>query len=266
MSYVYINDELHHFDQAQIHITDLGLLRGMGIFDYFLVEDNKPRYFDDHINRFAHSLAVMGLEVDVEESRAKILDLIRRNNHGNSSLKIVVTGGYADDEFTMTRPNIIIINRPFTFKELPEHTTGARLITCNYQRELSDAKTTNYLQAVRMQKKVKENGAAEVLYIDNGWVRECSRSNIFIVKDGNMSTPASHVLNGVNRRVILRNEPNASEKDITYDELLAADEVFIANSSKRVFPIIWIDGHTIGDGRVGEVTKELMLKYNASLS
>jgi D-alanine transaminase/branched-chain amino acid aminotransferase len=234
----------------------------MGIFDYFLVEDNVPRYFEDHMNRFDHSLKVMGLDIEVDAARQKILDLIAKNNHGKSSVKIVVTGGYAEDEFTMTAPNVIIINRPFEFNALPDHKHGANLVTSIYQRELAEAKTTNYLQAVRMQPKIKQHQATEVLYIDDIWVRECSRSNIFLVKDGVMKTPASKVLNGVNRRVILRNESDAIAADFTFEELIAADEVFIANSSKRVLPIKWIEGHTIGHGRVGDITKEMMQKYN----
>jgi branched-chain amino acid aminotransferase len=262
MSFTYINDDLIPLDKANIHITDIGLLRGMGIFDYFIVEDNVPRFFDDHMDRFAHSLNVMGLDLDVSEPRQKILTLIDKNNLGASSIKIVVTGGYADDEFTMTQPNTIIINRPFTFTSQPEHLTGARLVTSNYQREIAEAKTTNYLQAVRMQHKVKEHKAAEVLYIDGDFVRECSRSNIFIVKDGIPITPASNVLNGVNRRVLLRNETSSKSQDFTFAELLAADEVFTINSSKRVLPIVWIEGHTIADGKVGDVTKAMMEKYN----
>jgi branched-chain amino acid aminotransferase len=263
MSFTFINDDLVPFDQASVHITDIGLLRGMGIFDYFIVEDNVPRYFDDHMDRFAHSLSVMGLDVNVSEAKQKIVDLISKNKLGNSYIKIIVTGGYADDEFTMTAPNTIIINRPFTFSILPVHQTGARLVTSNYQRELAEAKTTNYLQAVRMQKKIKENNAVEVLYVDDIWVRECSRSNIFMVKDGNIFTPASKILNGVNRRVLLRNESSAQAQDFSLNDLLSADEVFIVNSSKRILPITWIEGQTIANGQVGEISKSLIEKYNS---
>jgi branched-chain amino acid aminotransferase len=262
MSFTYINDDLIPLDKANVHITDIGLLRGMGIFDYFIVEENIPRFFDDHMDRFAHSLDVMGLDLNVSQARQKILTLIEKNNLGASSIKIVVTGGYADDEFTMTKPNTIIINRPFTFTQLPEHINGARLVTSHYQREIAEAKTTNYLQAVRMQPKVKEHKASEVLYIDGDFVRECSRSNIFIVKDGIPITPATHVLNGVNRRVLLRNESSAKSQDFTFEQLLAADEVFIINSSKRILPIVWVEGHTVADGKVGDLTKTLMEKYN----
>ncbi len=258
--YTNINGQLIDSLEAKIHISDLGLLRGMGIFDYFLVEKNQPRYFDQHINRFSNSCSIMGLNVDVEKVKADIINLIYQNDLGYSSIKVLVTGGFSDDEFTLTSPNVIIINKPYKFELSAQHESGANLITYNYQRELARAKTTNYLQAIRLQGEMKKHDAVEVLYIADDQVRECSRCNVFIVKDNQIMTPKNDMLLGVNRGVIVKGE-NVSEQDISSDDLFSADEVFITSTTKRVLPIVKIDGKTIGDGQVGKTTKYLMDKY-----
>ena len=65
--YIFINGEILHRDKALIPVYDLGLLRGMGIFDYFRVWDGVPVFAEDHIIRLQHSLRVIDLNVGVSD-------------------------------------------------------------------------------------------------------------------------------------------------------------------------------------------------------
>ena len=100
---------------------------------------------------------------------------------------------------------------------------------------------------------------AEILYLDRNWVRECSRSNIFYVKDQIVYTPKSHILAGVTRKRILQ-LPGfiVQQRNFKKKELLDADEVFITSTTKGVLPIVKIDSTVIGDGRIGQITKSIL--------
>jgi branched-subunit amino acid aminotransferase/4-amino-4-deoxychorismate lyase len=153
---------------------------------------------------------------------------------------------------------LIIINKPFEVKIPAIWKDGASLITSKYQREIPEAKTINYLRSVSLSQKLVETNAAEILYLDRNWVRECSRSNVYMVKDGCIYTPKSKVLAGVTRRRILSTAGfKVFEKDFKFTDLLAADEVFITSTTKGVLPIVRVDSQTISNGKIGEISKAI---------
>lgn len=257
-----INGKFIPFEQSTVHVSDLIVQRGYGIFDFFLVRDKVPAYLSDHLDRFIKSAGLMGL--DLAFTKAELADLVKslieKNNLVNSSIKILLTGGVSVDDFTLAPANstLIVINKPFELKIPEAWKAGAMLLTSKYQRELPEAKTINYLHSVGLSGQLTAKGVAEVLYLDRNWVRECSRSNIFFVKDNRVFTPKSRVLAGVTRKRILALEGyDIQVKDFKIDELLSADEVFITSTTKGVLPIVKIDSHFISTGKVGRVTKAL---------
>ncbi|HWR99536.1 MAG TPA: aminotransferase class IV [Prolixibacteraceae bacterium] len=261
--YTCINGEFVPFEHSYVHVSDLIIQRGFGIFDFFLVKEGVPAYISYHLDRFIKSAVLMNLELawTKEELTGMVIRLTEKNAINNSSVKIMLTGGISNDDFTLLpgKSTLIIINKPFEIK-LPEAwKNGGCLITANYQREIPEAKTINYIRSVKLSRKLMEESIAEVLYISRKWVRECSRSNIFCVKDGIVYTPKSNILEGVTRRRILESEGyNLQVKDFKISDLLAADEVFITSTTKGVLPVIKIDSHVIADGRIGAVTKAVL--------
>lgn len=259
-NYTIINGEFVPFDQSTVHVTDLIVQRGYGIFDFFLVKDKVPTFLSLHLDRFIKSAALMRLDLAYtkEELSDLVKKLIGKNNITNSSIRIMLTGGISPDDFTLIpgKATLIIINKPYELKIPEAWKNGGTLLTSSYQRELPGAKTINYLQSVGLSQKLVETGAAEILYLDRNWVRECSRSNLFCVKDGCVLTPKSKMLEGVTRKRILQLEGyDIQAKDFKLKDLLAADEVFITSTTKGVLPIVKIDSNTISDGTVGVVTK-----------
>jgi len=125
-------------------------------------------------------------------------------------------------------------------------------------------KTTFYLPSIALIPKLKASGAMEVLYHHNGLISETTRANIFLVKDGILSTPASGVLKGVTRKHVLEVAKGlmpVEEREIRLKELWESDEVFITGTSKHVAPVTEIDGRMIGDGRPGEITRLIAEAY-----
>jgi len=261
-NFAFINGEFVPFQQSALPLSDLIIQRGYGIFDFFLVRDRIPPFISFHLDRFIHSAAVLGLDLSYtkEELSDLVQHLIEKNNIQHSSIKIMLSGGLSADDFTLVPENstLIIINKPFEIR-LPEAwKDGAALLTCKYQREMPEAKTINYLRSVSLSQKLAESNAAELLYLDRNWVRECSRSNVYMVKGNCIITPKSKILQGVTRRRILNtNGFEVVEADFKFKDLLAADEVFITSTTKGVLPIVSIDSHIISNGQIGAVTKAI---------
>jgi len=264
--YVWVNDLLIPGDEAQINIADLAVQRGYGIFDFFKTINAKPVFLEEHLDRFFNSASYMRLEIKTnrDELRSKILKLLNKNNLDESGVKIILTGGFSADGFAIAEPNLIISQQSFKIsKDLNEE--GISLITHEYQRQFSTAKTLDYLQAIWLQPVLKERKADDVLYHSNGLIRECPRANIFIVsKNNQLLTPEYEMLKGVSRNQVLKIAESMMEteaRDVTLKDLENAKEVFITSTTKNILPVTQIDGKMIGDGKAGKFTRVLAEKY-----
>ena len=258
--FTFVNGNFLPFDQSSLHVSDLSIQRGYAVFDFFLVRNGVPPYLTFHMERLMNSVSLLKIDLPYtqEEFSAIVMELIKRNNHGNSSVKIIVTGGLSEDDFTLSSSSVIVINKPFEVPVTDATKNGGILITSKYQRDMPEAKTINYIRSVYLSKQLIEKNAVEVLFLDKNWVRECSRSNIYMVKDNVVFTPKSKILRGVTKRRILSLEGfDVREKDFKFDDLLRADEVFITSTTKGVMPIKLIDSTVIADGLVGPVTRAI---------
>lgn len=262
----FLNGDFLPEEQARLGVNDLGLLRAFGIFDFFRATDGQPVFQEDHLDRFERSAQLMGLALPESRERLReiIAELIRLNPHPLLGLKLVLTGGYSPDGFAPADPNFFVIAKPFEFKN-PD--VGLHFMSVDHQRQLAEVKSLDYLLPIYLLRKQREIGADDVLYYKDGLVTESSRSNIFIVKDDKVITPASGMLKGITRKHILAfagGQFEVEERDVTLAETLAADELFTTGSTKRIVPVTRVDNRPIGTGTPGPVTRklyELFLNY-----
>lgn len=265
-----INDLLVPADQASIHISDLALQRGYGIFDFFKVINGNPVFLDNHFDRFYRSAARMRLQPVIPEDilREKIAELIAANSLKQSGVRITLTGGYSPDGYTIGHPNLVVTEQPINLPTSIQE-QGISLITFPYQRQLPDVKTIDYLMAVWLQDKIMEAQASDVLYHYDDFITECPRANIFMVTSSNvLITPANNILKGVTRHRVLEiaaGEMKVEERDIHIEEIYEAKEVFITSTTKHLMPVKLIDGKIIGKGTAGETTRSLCNKYNQTV-
>lgn len=259
--YISINNELYTEEEAKISVSDLAIQRGFGIFDFLKTVNYKPIFIEDHFNRFYHSAKEMNLELPFSriELRNAVNQLLEKNNIANSGLKFILTGGFSPDGYQISTPNLIMIQTPFEI-DRGNFDKGITLVTYNHQRQLPTIKTIDYLQAIRLQSFIKANRADDVLYHNNGQIRECPRANIFLVTDNKVITPKTDVLSGITRSKILNLQLDGyqiMEEDFTLDAFNAAKEVFITSSTKNALPVLSIDGKPIGNGKAGAITRQI---------
>jgi D-alanine transaminase/branched-chain amino acid aminotransferase len=260
--YTVVNDDLLPADKASLLITDLAIQRGYGIFDFFKTINGRPIFLDDHLDRFYHSANEMHLAVKQtrDELKALLFALMSRNNLPDSGIRITLTGGYSPDGYELVKPNMIITQQPLKITTAINQ-QGIKLITYPHQRQMPQIKTIDYLMAIWLQPLVKERGADDLLYHDNGLLRECPRSNFFLVTHRNeVLTSDTQVLKGVIRKQLLNLNGRGftvQEKPITLEDLKHCKEAFITSTTKNVLPVTQIDGQLIGNGQAGETTTAL---------
>ena len=266
-----INGQLTDATQASLHVNDLAILRGYGIFDFFLVKTGQPLFIEDYLDRFLRSASLMemGLPVSRTGLRDKILEVIEANKMTEGAIRLLLTGGYAEDSFTPQSPNWLVLAHAHTPHKQELFTAGGKLLLQQFQRELPQAKTTNYGNALRMRKKITEAGAHEALYHHGEEILESFRSNVFFVFDGPvLATPAEGILLGITRKHVLKMASSlmpVEVRSISVGEIRHAREAFLTGSNKPILPVIQIGAHQIGDGEIGPVTRRLMDAWPAYL-
>lgn len=114
-----------------------------------------------------------------------------------------------------------------------------------------------------------DNGFDEAIMLNpDGYVSEGSGENIFLVKDGQLVTPASdnHILLGVTRDTVIKLAQQelgieTVERPVELDELLAAEECFLTGTAAHITSVGEIDHRPIANGKVGAITKKLQKLY-----
>ena len=265
IKYYNINGQQTPVENAYLHVSDLSILRGYGIFDYFLAREGHPLFLDDYLNRFYRSAQELYLEIPFDKAtlRQQIYALLAANEVQQAGIRLVLTGGYSPDGYTPVSPNLLIMVYDLPASAWEFSSEGIKIITHPFQRELPEVKTINYSTGIRMLKTVKERGASDLIYVDGGeWIRESARSNFFLVlKDDRIVTADEKILWGITRRQVIDAAREAGytveERPIHLSELTEAREAFFTSTIKGVMAIGQIDELVLGDGNIGKVTKVL---------
>jgi len=270
VKYASINGTITEHAHASLHISDLGLRRGYGAFEFFRILQGIPVFLEDHLNRFDNTARMLELEIPFSRAQLEgfIHELIQLNELGQAGIQLVLTGGYSPDIFTPSRPNLIIA--PHEVKPPPAalYEQGGRIILHKNVREMPEAKSTDYLVAVKLSKRVRAEGATEVVYHDGHTVYEGGRSSLLIVKNGTLITAREGVLPGITRKHLMQvAQPLMSvlERPLTLEELFAADEVLLTGATRQVMPITAIEDRSVAGGRVGPYSKALMKAFREHL-
>ena len=240
-----------NLNEAGVPVTDLLVQRGYGIFDYLRVAGKQPLFLADHLDRFFNSATTMRLEI--AESKQELIQIITKlvefNDLDYSGIRLIISGGDSEDGYKITTPRLLILQQPLAAppEVLPKE--GIKLVTHPFQRQMATVKTTDYLMAIYLQPWMKAQGGDDILYFSDDLVRECPRSNFFMVKNGVLVTPVNNMLLGITRKNIISLAADKNfkieQRDITVAELYTAEEAFISSSTKRVTPVKQIDNYVL---------------------
>ena len=272
MSIFYVNGAYLSEEQAMLNARDLAILRGYGAFDFLRTYGGQPFRLDKNIARLRRSCEL--LELDLAWNDAEIheivLETLRRNasNGTEYNIRLVVTGGISSDNITPDgEPSLLVLVQPAKLPPATWYEDGVKVITVTTDRLVPESKSIMYTPAIIAQKQARKAGAVEALYKDDADnVLEGTTVNVFALVGNKLITPPAdgRILPGITRMTILefaQEHYTIEERNLPYRELLAADEVFITAANKQIVPVVNVDEHTIGDGRVGEGTQHIMALF-----
>lgn len=268
--FTYVNGKILPHEQAVIRVDDIGISRAFGVYDGIMTYKGEPFEFPMHYKRLSRSAARLGLRVPVSQKDLYniIKTLIRKNSFTHPIVRVLLTGGTVlhGIDFDPRYPTLIVLLEELGTLPKDAFTKGVRVITYEWERQIPEAKTVNYIGAVRFQKALRKAKATEGIYVHHGQAFEATTSNLCIVRGGKLIAPIHGILNGITRQVVLRLARKAKykveERPLSLKELFTADEVFLTSSFKEVLPVSHIDGKKVS-ACPGPVTKDLMDRFKA---
>ncbi|GAC1648151.1 MAG: branched-chain-amino-acid transaminase [Ktedonobacteraceae bacterium] len=264
----YINGNWVHPNEASISINDVGVLRGYSVFESLRTYDRRPFHLDEHLARLYRSAELIELDITYERDLLAniIRELIERNTYKHATIRILVTGGVSDDGILPSgESGLIMLITELAERDMTRFARGTKLITTQLQRVSPEAKTSNYVSAIRALKEAAQRDASDALFVnEQGHVLEGTRNNFFVFRGDVLVTPGAGVLLGVTRNVVLelaRGRFQVEERPVPLTELSSIDEAFITSSSKEITPVIQIDDIQIGTGKPGPRTYEMEQRF-----
>jgi branched-chain amino acid aminotransferase len=273
---IYVDGAWLTKSEASVSVYDHGFLYGDGVFEGIRVYDGVIFRFKEHLDRLYSSAKSIRLEIPLtpEEMTKAVVDTLKRNDLNDAYIRVVVTRGVGDlgvDPRNCRKPSVIVITQYVdpTFGTVAKE-NGITAIISSVRRDMVDAttheiKSLNYLNSVLAKLEATDAGADEALMLDrSGFVSEATTTNLFIVKDGELFTPATSagILPGVTRRRVIELarelEYKVHEKELTPYEVTSADEAFLTGTLAEIAPLVKVRGIEIGDGKPGQITKQIM--------
>jgi len=255
----YFNGEILPIDSPIFKSTDLGLLRGFGLFDYFRTYNGVPFRWNDYWQRFENSARLLKLPLPISQAETeKILaDLHAMSGEQEVAFRFVLTGGYAPDSVHVVEPNFLIRTEPLPQDNPAGRLKGIKVLPYDYVRDLPEVKTTNYVHMVLMADEMRRQQASDLLFHKEGEISELTRSNVFIFQGDKLITSDRNILKGITRKVVMELAKPHFEvevRPVMYKEVILADEVFTTSSTKWVMPIVQIGDLPVGNGEAGKRT------------
>lgn len=280
--WVYLNDRFVTKEEAVVSVFDHGFLYGDGIYETLRAYDGRFFMLQHHLARLHRSGRMIGLQIPIPDKNWTQLlqEAVGRNNLKDAYLRITVSRGEGEiglDPNVCRRPTVVIIAKPFI--GYPPHLfeEGVRLGIVQVRRNLATAlspqiKSLNFLNNILAKQEAIRAGVFDGLMLNaEGFITECTISNLFFVQSGRLCTPsiACGILDGITREVVLTLARECGipteEGSYTPETLRRADECFLTNTSMEIMPVREIDGNPIGTGKPGPLTLTLRNLFRSNL-
>jgi len=277
-SKVYIDGNLYNREDAKISVFDHGLLYGDGVFEGIRAYNGRIFRLEQHLNRLYASAKYIMLEIPMskEDLSSAVLLTLEANGLSDAYIRLVITRGVGTlglDPNRCSSPSVIIITDSIALYPQEFYENGLEVVTVPTVRSHPSfisplVKSLNYLNNILAKIEGLNAGAMEAIMLnEQGFVTECTGDNIFVVKEGVIETPPANggILDGITRNAVieLAEEMNIPfrETALTRYNLYTADECFLTGTAAEIIPVISIDKRTVGAGKPGQITLDLLAKF-----
>lgn len=271
---VYLNGQILPEEQARISILDRGFLYGDGLFETMRAYSGRVFRLGQHYQRVAAASERIGLGFSTPQAdvAAAVAELLGRNGLQDAYVRLTVSRG---EGLGMEPPEpaaatVAIIARPLSLPDARLYREGAAVTLLGPASgpALAALKSLSYLDRLLARRAARQAGTDDAVLTNSaGHLTEASSSNVFLVKDGVLCTPALEcgLLAGITRQAVLEVADEigmpAREGEFTAANLLAADECFLTNSIAEILPVTRVGDRPVGPGRPGDWTRTLTAAF-----
>ncbi|MEW5976582.1 MAG: aminotransferase class IV [Acidobacteriota bacterium] len=266
--------------KATVSLFDHGFLYGFSVYETLRTYGGKPFLLEAHFERLQQSAARLALRLpfSLEEFKEELKRTLEVGAYQESQVRVIVSRGEGElgyDPASCRAPTFAILVSLLPETSVRLYQEGVEISLVSIRRNLPDAldpaiKTGNLLNQILAWSEGQSRGAYESLMLNyKGELTECTMSNIFLVKDGLLRTPALEcgILAGLTRELVLQlarqNQVPSQEASLVPEDLYAASEAFLTVTSRELVPVVSCDRHRIGDGKPGPITRLLHERYRA---
>lgn len=283
VDYIWKNGECIPWENATTHVLSHALHYGSAVFEgircYHNTGTDEVVIFrlQDHMERLHRSAKIikMNIPYSAEELCDATVELIKKNNLKSCYIRPLAYYGYGQMGVDPTGApvDVIIAVWPWdSYLGAEALENGIKVGISSWRQRSFNAippavkSSASYMNSILAKLEAKEHGYGEAIMLnENGYVCEGTGENLFVVRNGIISTPplSDGLLEGITRDTILTIATDmdipAIEESLTRADLYIADEVFMTGSAAELTPVASVDGREIG--KPGPITMELQKRY-----
>ena len=281
--FIWLNGDFHPFNNTNIHLLSNTLHYGMGVFEgvraYSTNDGGAIFRLNDHTERLYAAASKINITIPyyADELCQVQIDTMSKNDLKEGYIRPIVFLG--SESMGLRSQDSLSVNVAVACWEWPSYMdpdakkNGISVIKSPFQQYDNPLYSNNkiigtYVNSIMAVNDAISKGAEEAILMDkNGYISEGSGENLFIVKNSALITPTTdYCLNGITRQSVISIAKNlgysVEEKNLSFDDLLDADEAFYSGTAVEITPISTVDGSIIGSGSIGKVTEILQNKYS----
>ncbi len=276
MAIAYLNGEWQAPEDAKVSVFDRGFMFGDGVYEVMPVYWGEVFTLDQHLHRLNRSLTEIRLVSPYTDDQWRRLfsEAIKRSGEQTALLYLQVTRGVAAaraHEYPVdVVPTVLVTVTAAPGLERESVVPYRMVVKEDFRWGRGDIKVISLIASGMLKNEALAEGYDDAILTREGQLTESTASNVFIVQNGVILTPptSSHLLHGITRAhvisLIQKNGIKFEEREVSEQELLDADEVWITSTGHEIWPVGELNGKPIGNGEAGVMWQSLDRYFQAS--
>jgi branched-chain amino acid aminotransferase len=281
--FIWMNGDFQPFNNTNIHLLSNTLHYGMGVFEGVRAYETKDGgaifRLIEHTERLFTAASKINITIPFssDELCQAQVETMSKNKLTEGYIRPIVFLG--NESMGLRSQDSLSVNVAIACWEWPSYMdpeakkNGISVVKSPFQQYDNPLYSNNkiigtYVNSIMAVNDAISKGAEEAILMDkNGYISEGSGENLFIVKNSKLITPTTdYCLNGITRQSVISIAKNldysVEEKNLSFEDLLDADEAFYSGTAVEITPISTVDGSTIGSGTIGPITEIIQSKYS----
>jgi D-alanine transaminase len=273
----YVNGTFCELDQARVSVEDRGFQFGDSVYEGITTYGGEPFLLAEHLRRLRNSARAIHLPVPLSDEQITevVREGVRRSGFDDVHIYMQLTRGVASRSHAFpagAEPTVVMTFKAAIRVPADVRAQGVALMSRPDNRwGWCNVKTVMLLPNVLAKQEALDRGAYDALFVGpDQVVYEASSSNVFLVRAGEVWTPqrSDKILPGITCDYIVESLPQlgipGGGRVVCLNDVLKAEEVFLAGTTTETLGVVSVDGKPIGDGRVGPVTRRFYEELFAS--